>query len=208
MCPFIFSAHFLWAFHNKSTQYCPSTFSSSVYKTFFSSKLLFLPVCLIFSLPQMDQLGKCNWNGRNVLPSSAAFSSCCVSTLLPCFLLHLHSFNLYFSVSSPFTPMSVTALISHHPILWSLCLLSFFSPPIRLASSQRDGNPSDLPDRCERQCAGADTSRGSGVWACSAQLQGQHHGLWRWRRPQCRALCLRAVFFSCQRSPQLDYFQT
>lgn len=133
-----------------------------------------------------------------------AVSQLCFS----CFLLHLHSFNLSFSVSSPLTPLSVASLLSHHPFLWSLCLLSFFSPPLRLASSQRDGNPSDLPDRCEWQCAGADTSRGSGVWACSAQLQDQHHGFWCWCRPQRRALCLWAAFFSCQCPPQLDYFQT
>lgn len=159
----------------------------------------------------MNPLQKCNWKGRIVLLSSAAFSPRCLSAQLSCFLLHLQSFHLR-SSASPFThlslSLSIATLSSHHLLLWSLCLLSFLSPPPRLASSQRDRNPPDLPDRRERQRAGADTPGGPGVRACAPQLQDQHHRLWRWRRPQRGAICLRAAFLSCQRPPQLDYFQT
>lgn len=149
MCPFICSGCFVWVLQCECTLYCPSTFSPLVNKTSFFP-IVGLPVRLIFSLPHMNQLGEknCNWNGRVVLPSSAAFSSRCLSTLLYGFSLHLHSFNLYSSASPLFPPLSVAPLLSHHLILWSLCLLSFLSPPLRLASSQRDGNPPDLPDRC------------------------------------------------------------
>lgn len=83
-----------------------------------------------------------------------------------------------------------------------------FRSALRLASSQRDGNPPDLPDRRERQRAGADTQGVPGVRARAPQLPGQHHGLRRRCRPQRGAVCLRAAFFPRQRSPQLDHLPT
>ena len=142
--------------------------------------------------------------GFSAPSSPVAVSSRRLSCPLSSFLLHLHSSNLYSSVSqaAPSSPRRWYIISPSPPFD-----LSFLSPPLRLPSSQRDGHPADLPDWRERQRAGAGTPRGTGVRACAPQLQDQHHSLRRRRRPQRGALCLRAAFFPRQRSPQLDYFK-
>ena len=101
-------------------------------------------------------------------PSSPVTSSSHrLSCPLSSFLFHLHSFNLYSSLSqtAPSTPRCQIIISPSPPFD-----LSFLTPPLRLASSKRDGHPADLPDRRERQRAGAGTPGGAGVRACAPQL--------------------------------------
>lgn len=144
--------------HYRCVQHCPSTFTHSVNKT--SSFFPFVVSLVPISFSQFH-----TWvSSKNEAKMERMF--CSVLVKLP-FLGGLCSLSPIIS-SSPLC--LTTMLLSHRLLLWSLCLLSFFLPPLRFAPSQRDRNPPDLLDRRKRQRARADTPGGASVRTSTPQL--------------------------------------
>lgn len=172
-----------------------------------SKQKIFLPSCSSACTPHFltsthESAGKMSLKWKDCFAVFCSFLTAPFLTPTPNPLVPL--------APSPITSSLLLCLTTAHsfsPSLTLLSHLSFLLPPLRLSSSQRDRDPPDLPDWCERQRSGANTPGGPSVRACTPQLQDQHHGIRCWRRPQRGPLRLRAAFFPCQRSPQLDHFQ-